>query len=206
MKLTRFSYRSLLAIALTSLAIQTSAIAAELTDTSKIQAEKNSLDKIQRLLSSKQYQQAAPKLKEFLNKNPQDMRGRFMLATVLSETDQDNAAITLFTKLTEEFPEVPEPYNNLGALYAKQGNLEQARQSLEMAIRANPNYAIAQENLGDVYARLAKTQYQLAERLSTNNKPLTQKREALEAVVTTPPQVYLPPKITPNSSTSSVPF
>lgn len=205
MKPTIFTRLSFLAIALASLSILTPAIAAEPVSLDKTQP-KIQLDKIQRLLANRQYQQALPQLQEFLTKHAQDMRGQFMLGTTFGEMGKDDEAITVFTKLTEDFPEVPEPYNNLGALYARRGDLEQARQSLEMAIRANPNYAIAQENLGDVYARLAAAQYRIAERLNATNKPLVQKRTTLETVIETAPQVYNPPKINPNSSTSSVPF
>ena len=38
-------------------------------------------------------------------------------------------------------------------LYANQNQLDKARTALEMAIRTNPAYATAHENLGDIYAK-----------------------------------------------------
>ena len=164
------------------------------------------LKEAQKLLNSKQYDKALDLLKSYVRRNEQDLQGRFLLGVTLSESGQDQDAIAVMTQLTEDFPEVPEPYNNLGVLYARQADLEQARQVLEMAIRANPNYAIAHENLGDIYARLAATQYRKAQALDTINKPLSKKLQTLDEVVATPPQIYVPRKISPSSSTSSVPF
>jgi tetratricopeptide (TPR) repeat protein len=78
-------------------------------------------------------------------------------------------AITTFTQLTVDYPELPEPYNNLAVLYAGQSQLDKAREVLEMAIRANPGFAIAHENLGDVYARLAGQSYGRAQQLDAAN-------------------------------------
>jgi Tfp pilus assembly protein PilF len=41
----------------------------------------------------------------------------------------------------------------------REQQLDKARTALEMAIRTDPGYAIARENLGDVYARLASESY-----------------------------------------------
>jgi Flp pilus assembly protein TadD len=163
------------------------------------------LNQIQKLVNFKQYAQALGQLNIYVSNNPHDIQGRFLLGITLSEVAQENSAIEVFTKLTEDFPEVPEPYNNLGVLHARQGNLEQARQALEMAIRANPSYAIAQENLGDIYARLASAQYHKAQALDSVNRPLAKKVQILDEVVATTHQRHIPQSVSP-SSTSSVPF
>ena len=64
-------------------------------------------------------------------------------------------AIDALNKLIEDFPDLPEPYNNLGVLYAAQGRYDDARRVLETAVLAHPGYALAHENLGDVFVRLA---------------------------------------------------
>jgi tetratricopeptide (TPR) repeat protein len=69
----------------------------------------------------------------------------------------------------QDYPELPEPYNNLAVLYAGQGQFDKARAALEMAIRTNPSYATAHENLGDVYAKLASQAYSKALQLDSNN-------------------------------------
>lgn len=94
---------------------------------------------------------------------------RFLKGVILSEQDKTEEAITIFRALTDEFPELPEPYNNLAVIYAGQGEYDKARQSLEMAIRTHPSYATAHENLGDIYAKLASQSYDKALRLDRGN-------------------------------------
>ena len=84
---------------------------------------------------------------------------RFILGVIQSESGQAAQAMQTFTLLTQEYPELPEPYNNLAVLLAAQNQFDQARSALESAIRANPEYATAHENLGDVYAKLAALSY-----------------------------------------------
>jgi hypothetical protein len=75
----------------------------------------------------------------------------------------------VFTKLTEDYPELPEPYNNLAVIYAQQKQYDKAKQALEMAIRTHPSYATAHENLGDIYARLASQAYDKALQIDSSN-------------------------------------
>ena len=100
------------------------------------------------------------------------MQAKFKRATVLARLNRDNDAIAAFTELTQAYPELPEPYNNLAALYAKQGRYEDARAALETAIKANPSYALAYDNLGDLYLRLASESYKRAQSLGSKS-PLT---------------------------------
>ncbi len=117
---------------------------------------------VDRLFSAGQWTDAVQKADQFLASNPRDARMRFLKGLVLSEQGHLVDATAIFVKLTADFPELPEPYNNLAVLYSKQGQYEQARRSLESAIRTNPSYATAYENLGDVYAKLASQAYSKA--------------------------------------------
>lgn len=96
---------------------------------------------------------------------PRDPRLRFMYGVILNQQKRYGEAIDVFQQLSEDYPELPEPYNNLAVLYAQRGDLDQARASLERAIRALPGYALANENLGDVYVRLAVRSYAQAGKL-----------------------------------------
>ncbi len=112
---------------------------------------------------------ALGKADQYLAAKPRDPQMRFLKGVILTESGKPNDAITVFLKLTEDYPELPEPYNNLAVLYAGQGQYEKACAALEMAIRTNPSYASAQENLGDVYAKLASQAYSKALQLDSNN-------------------------------------
>ena len=97
--------------------------------------------------------------------NPRDAQAKFKRGTVLAHLNRDDEAIDAFTELTQTYPELPEPYNNLAALYAKQGRYDEARAALETATKVNPGYSLAYENLGDLYLRLADEAYRRAQSL-----------------------------------------
>ncbi len=124
---------------------------------------------VNRLLKSGQSIEAMAKVDQFLASKPRDPQMRFLKGVILAETGKANEAIGTFVKLTEEYPELPEPYNNLAVLYAGQSQFDKARVALEMAIRTNPSYATAHENLGDVYAKLASQAYSKALQLDGTN-------------------------------------
>lgn len=112
---------------------------------------------------------ALEKVNAYLAGNPKDAQGRFLKGLILTELGRNPEAIRVFTELTEDYPELPEPYNNLAVLYAAQADYERAKQSLEMAIRTHPSYATAHENLGDIYAKLASQAYDKAMQLDKSN-------------------------------------
>ena len=116
-----------------------------------------------------QSSEALAKVDAFLAKNPRDMQMRFIKGVVLTEQGKTTEAITIFTKLTEDHPDLPEPYNNLAVLFAASGQYDKARAALDMAIRTNPSYATAYENLGDVHAKLASQAYDKALQLDSGN-------------------------------------
>ncbi len=105
----------------------------------------------------------------YLAKNPKDAQARFLKGLILADQGKTNDAITVFTGLTEDYPELPEPYNNLAVLYASQSKYEAAKNALEMAIRTHPSYATAHENLGDIYAKMASIAYDKALALDSKN-------------------------------------
>lgn len=117
---------------------------------------------ITQLLRTGKAQEALVKADQRIAANPRDPQLRFLRGVAQADTGKQADAIATFTKLTEDYPELPEPYNNLAVLYANQNQLDKARAALEMAIRTNPSYATAHENLGDIYAKLAGQAYNKA--------------------------------------------
>lgn len=124
---------------------------------------------VNQLLRAGRHADALARADQFLAAKPRDPQMRFMRGVILTEAGKTNEAIATFVKLTEDYPELPEPYNNLAVLYAGQSQFDKARAALEMAIRTNPSYATAHENLGDVYAKLASQAYSKALQLDGNN-------------------------------------
>jgi tetratricopeptide (TPR) repeat protein len=126
-------------------------------------------DDASRLFKQGNYSGALEKVEAAIAANPRDARSRFLKGLILTEQDKPAEAIEVFTALTNDYPELPEPYNNLAVLYASQGQYDKARKSLEMAIRTHPSYAVAHENLGDVYAKMASEAYDKALQLDRSN-------------------------------------
>lgn len=130
---------------------------------------------VNRLVRAGQLNEAMLKVDQYLAGKPRDPQMRFIKGVIQTESGKSNDAIATFAKLTEDYPELPEPYNNLAVLYAGQSQFDKARAALEMAIRTNPSYATAHENLGDVYAKLASQAYSKALQLDSNNQGVAPK-------------------------------
>jgi tetratricopeptide (TPR) repeat protein len=133
-------------------------------------AQGDPLQDANQLFRQGQFDRAMERVNGFLSTRPKDARGRFLKGLILTEQNKPNEAIKVFTDLSQDFPELPEPYNNLAVLYASQGAYDKARNSLEMAIRTHPSYATAHENLGDIYAKMASQAYDKALQLDRSNQ------------------------------------
>ena len=140
---------------------------------------------IQKMAKQGQNTQALEKVDAYIATRPKDAQARFLRGIILTELNRNNEAIAVFTKLTEDFPELPEPYNNLAVLYAQQKQYDKARTSLEMAIRTHPSYAIAHENLGDIYAKLASQAYDKALQLDSSNAQAQSKLSLIREMIGT---------------------
>lgn len=126
------------------------------------------------------------------SKNPQ---ARFLKGVVQTDQTETDAAIATFQGLIEDYPELPEPYNNLAVIWARQGEYEKARRALELALTTRPDYAIAHENLGDVYTRLASVEYDRALTLDKANKSAQTKLALVRELFSVPPSPSsTPPK------------
>lgn len=132
-------------------------------------AQADEYAEVNRLVRAGQLTEAMAKTDQYLSGKPRDPQMRFLKGVIQTESGKPADAIATFAKLTEDYPELPEPYNNLAVLYAGQSQFDKARAALEMAIRTNPSYATAHENLGDVYAKLASQAYSKALQLDSNN-------------------------------------
>ena len=154
-------------------------------------AQADDLTDVQDLLKGGRTAEALAKAEQVLAARPRDAQMRFVRGVILSETGRKDEAQAVFLQLTREFPELPEPHNNLAVLYAAQNQLDKAREELEAALRSNPGYATAHENLGDVYVRMANDAYRRASELNPLNVGLDPKlrlsRELLQALQTPQP-------------------
>lgn len=157
------------------------ALAAALSFTS---AHADDYADVNALVRSGQLPQALAKADQYLAAKPRDPQMRFIKGVIQTESGKPADAIATFTKITQDYPELPEPYNNLAVLYAGQNQYDKARAALEMAIRTNPSYATAHENLGDVYAKLASQAYSKALQLDGGNSAVPPKLALIRTLFT----------------------
>jgi tetratricopeptide (TPR) repeat protein len=130
---------------------------------------------VSQLVRNGKLTEALNKADQYLSNKPRDPQLRFLKGVIQRDAGKATDAISTFTRLTEDYPELPEPYNNLAVLYAGQSQFDKARTALEMAIRTNPSYATAHENLGDVYSKLASQAYNKALQLDASNPAVAPK-------------------------------
>ena len=134
-------------------------------------------------IAQQNWQTALTQLDARIATNPRDAQAKFKRANVLVHLNRDDEAIAAFTELTQLYPELPEPYNNLATLFARQGRLSEARVALETAVQVNPNYGLAYENLGDLYLRLADSAYRRAQSLGKASPRTAQRLADIQKVV-----------------------
>ncbi|HYN54625.1 MAG TPA: tetratricopeptide repeat protein [Methylotenera sp.] len=132
-------------------------------------AHADELKDISQMADQGQTAAAIDRVNTYIAANPKNAQALFMKGVLLAEQGRRDEAIRTFTDVTEKFPNLPEPYNNLAVLYADQGQFDKARKALETAIKTHPSYATAHENLGDIYARMASEAYDKALQLDTGN-------------------------------------
>lgn len=132
-------------------------------------AHADELKDISQMADQGQTAAALDRINVYIASNPKNAQALFMKGVLLAEQGRRDEAIRTFTDVTEKFPNLPEPYNNLAVLYADQGQYDKARKALETAIKTHPSYATAHENLGDIYARMASEAYDKALQLDTSN-------------------------------------
>ncbi|TFH48812.1 MAG: tetratricopeptide repeat protein, partial [Lysobacterales bacterium] len=145
------------------------------------------LPEIRALAADQHYAEALKQLDQFLGDHPDDVEARLFRGVILTRQGNIDEAINTFSELSRDRPELPESLNNLAVLYAAQGRYDDSREVLIRAIELEPRYDTAQENLGDVYAKLADIAYERAFTLNKNNVTARDKAVWMTRVLDTEP-------------------
>jgi predicted Zn-dependent protease len=147
------------------------------------QALADDYDDVANHIRNGRHVEALVQVEQFLQTRPRDAQMRFFKGMIERDTGKLTSAQTTFLGLTQDYPELPEPHNNLAVVYAAQNQLELARASLETALRANPADTVAQENLGDVLARLAAASWAKALAAEPSSAELARKSKLIRALI-----------------------
>ena len=140
-------------------------------------------DEVQKKMVQRDWQGALIEIDEYLIERPRDPQMRFWRARLLETLQRKNEALEVYQQLCEEYPELPEVHNNLGVMLASNGQLDEAKREFELALRNNPLYTIAHENLGDILLHLARRSYLNAEKNGGKTAQLNGKMQALQPVL-----------------------
>jgi len=163
---------------------------------------------IQLLNKQGQYIEALKLTEDQLYRNKSDIKLQFMKGLILTRLDRYGDAEKVFVQLTKEYPELPEPFNNLAVVYAAQGKYSEAETALKSAINTHPTYATAHENLGDIYAKKASRAYNQALELDTSSKSAREKLSLVSELISAPPELEPKPEksvvaiVTPEQKTA----
>jgi tetratricopeptide (TPR) repeat protein len=159
---------------------------------------------VEKLLKARKYPEAIDLINTHIKKTPRNVQLRFLKARLQIETRQLDQAKKTLLEITQQFPELPEPYNNLAALAANQGKWIEARDYLELALKLRPTYAMAAANLGEVYIRLGAQAYEEASKAQPNQRQYSNRAKALLELLQAPRRTSAPgiPVNTPISPTN----
>ncbi len=126
------------------------------------QPDQADIKRVQGLIETGELDEALKVAEVYIADNPQDPRMRFLKGLILTNRSDWEEAIKVFRTLSNDFPDLPAPLNNLAVVYAETGNYDLAQEALKQALSINPEYASAHENLGDIYVTLATLSYRQA--------------------------------------------
>lgn len=156
-----------------------------------------------RLIGEGAYAPALAKIDAVLATDAKNPQARFLKGVVQTDQADTDAAIATFQALNEDYPELPEPYNNLAVIWAQRGEYDKARNALEVALVTRPDYAIAHENLGDIYVRLAGAQYERAIALDKADKSAQSKLTLVRDLFAVAPSSTAPKPAVPQPITAA---
>ena len=142
---------------------------------------------VNRLIQSGQWDKAQQQVDLRLKTAPTDPQMRLLLSRIQDAQGQTQAAMDTLQALTQSFPELAEPHNNLAVLLARENRHADALTSLQAAIQARPDYAIALENMGDVYAALASNAYAKALQITPQQRRIQNKQLTIDQMLKTAP-------------------
>jgi tetratricopeptide (TPR) repeat protein len=144
------------------------------------------LNQARALLAQDRADEALVLVKQELRSGTDNLQARFLQAQLLDKLNRRNEAIASYEALTHDYPQRPEPYNNLAVLYAAQGEHNKARDALLNAINTHSSYATAYENLGNIYTKMAISAYNKALELGKQQRPAPISLAAINSIENAP--------------------
>ena len=136
-----------------------------------------------KLLKQEKFTDAQDFIENYLADHPNDPQMKFWMALLLNKKGQTQESLKVYREITQLYPELPEPHNNLGILLAKTGELDEAKTEFEMALREQPDLANTMENLSHVYLLLTQQTLQKALTLNPQSHSLAAQLQAVDTFI-----------------------
>ncbi len=137
---------------------------------------------LQQALAAGNYAAALSAVETRLAAKPADPELQFIKGLTLTMLNRLDDASEVFLRLTQQYPQLPEPANNLAVIQARQGQYAAAQSTLQTLLERHPRYAAAHENLGDVLTAQAESQYRRALDLGASDATLRGKLDILQSL------------------------
>ena len=150
-------------------------------------ARADAADEIRALVTRGDLGSALQRAQRAVADQPRDARLRFLQAVVLMDLQRNDEALAQFTQLSQEYPELPDPLNNIALLHVRAGRPEPALLALQTALRNDPTHRIARTNLGQVHLMLAVQAWQQAAADGMPDPALQHKLEVARALLADTP-------------------
>ncbi len=138
------------------------------------QAAPSTLAEAQALVEQGRAVDAIAILQQLVDHHPDSFQAWFLLGVTEARERRFHDAIESFNKVIALQPKLAEPHNNLAVIYNELGNFRAAVKELEASLKLKPDYPTAQENIGDLYVKLAADAYRKA--LARDARPVLRQR------------------------------
>ena len=116
------------------------------------------------------YQQALSQISTLLANNADDAQALLLKGNVSKLMGNTTEAASIFKQLINQYPTMPEAYNNLAVLYADKGQTALAIETLQQVFATSDSYATAYKNLRELYNQMASSAYREALDIDKNTK------------------------------------
>nr|WP_217451104.1 tetratricopeptide repeat protein [Comamonas jiangduensis] len=126
---------------------------------------------VAKLLEQGKLSEAAQRAQNHLKQNANDVPMRFLQGVIATEQRKYDQAIQIFTALTQDYPGLPEPYNNLAVVYAAKGEERKAAKCLSRPFAPTPATP-PRMRIWATYARMASDAYAKALQLDGSGKAM----------------------------------
>ena len=102
-------------------------------------------------LAQNQYEKAGVSYEKAVSLNPKMFEPRFNQCLIAEYQGRETDAIECYQTLMDDFPQQPEPFNNVGSVYLKAGNHKEAEQFFRKALGIDSDFHPALYNLSRLY-------------------------------------------------------